>query len=175
MKREVQIAPSILSADFTRLGEEIKAAEKAGADLIHIDVMDGRFVPNITYGPLIVEAARRATQLPLNVHLMIENPENYVADFARAGADWITVHLEACKHIHRNLQQIKQAGEELEREILAGVSINPGTSISAIDEIIPYADVLLLMTVNPGFGPRLSSPPCTTKFCSPATGSTGSA
>jgi len=163
-KRKALIAPSILSADFTRLAEEIKAVEKAGADLIHIDVMDGHFVPNLTFGPLIVEAARRTTKLPLDVHLMIEKPEAYIDEYAKAGADWITVHLETCPHINRTLEQIKQAGDKLGREILAGVSINPGTSISLLDEILMSADLLLLMTVNPGFGAQQFIPTMTDKI-----------
>ncbi len=152
MRRKIRIAPSILSADFTRLGEEVKAAEKAGGDLIHIDVMDGHFVPNITYGPLIVEACRRSCKLPLDVHLMIEKPDLYIDDFARAGADMITVHQEACVHLHRTIQQIKQAGEKLGRNILAGVSLNPATSLTTLTEILTDLDLLLIMSVNPGFG-----------------------
>lgn len=152
MKRKVLIAPSILSADFARLGEEVKAVEKAGADLIHIDVMDGHFVPNITYGTLIVEACRRSCKLPLDVHLMIEKPERYIDEFAKAGADYITVHQEACVHLHRTVQQIKQAGEKLGRKILAGVSLNPATSLMTLSEIIKEIDLVLIMSVNPGFG-----------------------
>jgi ribulose-phosphate 3-epimerase len=157
-EKKVLVAPSILSADLGRLAEEITAAEKAGADVIHIDVMDGHFVPNITWGPLVVSAARRATKLPLDVHLMIENPEFYVEDFAKAGADWITVHIEACPHLNRNIQQIRQAGEKVGREILAGVAINPGTSLITVDEIMRDLDLLLIMTVNPGFGAQAFIP-----------------
>ncbi len=152
MERKIRIAPSILSADFTRLGEEVKAAEKAGGDLIHIDVMDGHFVPNITYGALMVEACRKSTKLPLDVHLMIEKPEAYIDDFARAGADVITVHQEACVHLHRTVQQIKQAGDKLGRKILAGVALNPATGMTTMTEILTDLDLLLIMSVNPGFG-----------------------
>ncbi len=141
-----KIAPSILSADFSRLGDEIRAVEAAGADYIHIDVMDGRFVPNITIGPLIVEAARKVTQLPLDVHLMIIEPERYVEDFAKAGADIIVVHAEACCHLHRVVQQIKGLGKK------AGVSLNPATSLNVLDYVLDELDLVLLMTVNPGFG-----------------------
>jgi len=152
MSGKVKIAPSILSADFTCLAEELKAVEQAGADLIHIDVMDGHFVPNITFGPLIVEACRRATALPLDVHLMIESPEKYIDNFVQAGADWLTVHLEACPHLHRTLEQIRQAGEKQGRKIFAGVSLNPATSLNLLDEILPFSDLVLIMSVNPGFG-----------------------
>lgn len=141
-----KIAPSILSADFARLGEEIRAVEAAGADYIHIDVMDGRFVPNITIGPLIVEAARRVTSLPLDVHLMIEEPERYVADFAAAGADIIVVHAEATPHLHRLIQMIKGLGKK------AGVSLNPATPLCLLDHVLEDLDMAMLMTVNPGFG-----------------------
>jgi len=141
-----KIAPSILSADFSRLGEEIRAVEAAGADYIHIDVMDGHFVPNITIGPLIVEAARRVTNLPLDVHLMIENPDRYIPDFAAAGADIIVVHAEAVHHLHRTVQLIKSLGKK------AGVSLNPATPLNVLEYMIPDLDLVLLMTVNPGFG-----------------------
>ena len=141
----MKIAPSILSADFTRLGEEIAACEAAGADWIHIDVMDGHFVPNISMGPVVVEAARRVTRLPLDVHLMIAAPERYLADFARAGADSLTVHVEACPHLHRVLQQIHELG------LRAGAALNPGTPAVAVSEVLGLADLLLPMTVNPGF------------------------
>ena len=141
----IKIAPSILSADFTKLGEEIRAVEKAGADWIHIDVMDGRFVPNITIGPLVVKAARRATSLPLDVHLMIEEPERYVQAFRDAGADMITVHIEASTHLHRTVAQIRESGAK------AGVSLNPATSLTSLDSIITDLDMVLVMTVNPGF------------------------
>ncbi len=140
------IAPSILSADGSRLHEEIAAVEKAGADWIHIDVMDGHFVPNITMGPAIISALRKTTKLPFDVHLMIENPENYIESFARAGADIITVHVEAAHHLHRTIDLIKKAGKK------AGVSLNPATPLTQIEEILPDIDLLLIMTVNPGFG-----------------------
>lgn len=141
-----KIAPSILSADFSRLGEEIKAVEKAGADYIHVDVMDGHFVPNITIGPQVVAAIRKVTKLPLDVHLMIENPDRYIPDFAKAGSDIITIHAEACFHLHRTVGFIKEQG------IRAGVSLNPSTLLSVLDHILEDIDVILLMTVNPGFG-----------------------
>ncbi|ETI66916.1 ribulose-phosphate 3-epimerase [Neobacillus vireti] len=142
----VKIAPSILSADFSKLGEEIVAVEKGGADYIHIDVMDGHFVPNITIGPLIVEAIRPLTKLPLDVHLMIENPDQYIEAFVKAGADYITVHVEACRHLHRTIQTIRAFG------IKAGVVLNPATPVETIQHIIGDIDMVLLMSVNPGFG-----------------------
>ena len=142
----VVIAPSILSADFGRLADEVRAAEAAGADWIHVDVMDGRFVPNITIGPLIVKAVRAATKLPVDVHLMIVEPERYVEDFARAGADVISVHAEACVHLHRTLQHIHHLGKR------AGVVLNPSTSESALEYVLGEADLVLIMSVNPGFG-----------------------
>jgi ribulose-phosphate 3-epimerase len=142
----VKIAPSILSADFAKLGEEIKAVEKAGADYIHVDVMDGHFVPNITIGPLIVDAIRPVTKLPLDVHLMIENPDQYIEAFAKAGADYITVHVEACRHLHRTIQLIKSYG------VKAGVVLNPATPVDTIQHVIGDLDMVLLMSVNPGFG-----------------------
>ena len=142
----IKIAPSILSADFARLGEEVKAIEEAGADYVHVDVMDGHFVPNITIGPLVVDAIRPVTSLPLDVHLMIENPDQYIPGFAKAGADIIVVHAEASRHLHRTVQLIKSLGKK------AGVSLNPATSLSVLDMILPDLDLVLLMTVNPGFG-----------------------
>ena len=140
------IAPSILSADFTRLGEEVVEVEKAGADWIHIDVMDGQFVPNISYGPIIVEACKKVTQLKLDVHLMIETPDLIIPEFARAGADYISVHAEACPHLHRSLQLIKSFN------VKAGVALNPATPLSSIEWIIDQLDFVLIMSVNPGFG-----------------------
>ncbi len=147
-KKPVVIAPSILSADFSRLGEEVRAVDEAGADWIHVDVMDGRFVPNITIGPLIVEALRPVTQKPLDVHLMIVEPEKYVEDFAKAGADHIYVHCEhnASPHLHRTLGQIKELGKK------AGVVLNPGTSLDMIEYCLDLCDLVLIMSVNPGFG-----------------------
>ena len=140
------IAPSILSADFARLGEEITACESAGADWIHVDVMDGHFVPNMTLGPLVVEACRRTTKLPLDVHLMIEKPENLIEAFADAGASRITVHVETCPHLHRTIQQIQSLG------VKAGVTLNPSTPAVMLKEVLSYVDLVLVMTVNPGFG-----------------------
>ena len=142
----VKIAPSILSADFSRLGEEIIAAEKAGADLIHVDVMDGHFVPNITIGPLVVKAVKKIASKPLDVHLMIEDPDHYIKEFADSGADIITVHEEVCRHLHRSIQNIKECG------VKAAVSINPATPVRNIEDILPYLDMVLVMSVNPGFG-----------------------
>ncbi len=142
----IKIAPSILSADFAKLGEEIKDVENGGADYIHVDVMDGHFVPNITIGPLIVEAIRPITKLPLDVHLMIENPDQYIPAFAKAGADILTVHVEACPHLHRTIQLIKSHG------VKAGVVLNPATPVDSIKHVIEDIDLVLLMTVNPGFG-----------------------
>lgn len=139
------LAPSILSADFTCLGQQISEAADAGADWIHIDVMDGHFVPNLTMGPFIVEACRRATHLPLDVHLMIERPENLLADFARAGASYLTVHVETCPHLHRTLQAIRELGCK------AGVTLNPATPAAAIQPVLHLADLVLVMSVNPGF------------------------
>lgn len=142
----IKIAPSVLSADFSKLGEEVKEAEKAGADLIHIDVMDGHFVPNITIGPLIVESIRKVSNLTLDVHLMIEEPDKFIEDFARAGADIISIHLEVSAHSHRSISYIKEQG------IKAGISLNPATPLSSLDFILSEVDMVLLMSVNPGFG-----------------------
>ena len=155
---QIKISPSILSANFARLGEHVKEAEDAGVDYIHVDVMDGHFVPNITIGTLIVKALRPVTKLPLDVHLMIENPERYIEDFAQAGADIITVHQETCPHLHRTLQQIHNLG------IRAGVSLNPSTPASTLAEIITEVDLILVMSVNPGFGGQSYIPACTGKI-----------
>ncbi|MGA1356904.1 MAG: ribulose-phosphate 3-epimerase, partial [Prochlorothrix sp.] len=147
-QKPVVISPSILSADFSRLGDEVRAVDKAGADWIHVDVMDGRFVPNITIGPLIVEALRPVTEKPLDVHLMIVEPEKYVADFAKAGADIISVHAEhnASPHLHRTLCQIRELGKQ------SGVVLNPSTPLEIIDYVLDVCDLILIMSVNPGFG-----------------------
>jgi len=147
MPQKIKVAPSILSADFSRLGDEIRAVESAGADIIHVDVMDGHFVPNITIGPMIVKAARKVTKLPLDVHLMITNPELYIADFAKAGADYITVHVETAFHLNRLVQSIKE-----HKGIKAAVSLNPATPLSSLDYIMEDLDMVLIMSVNPGFG-----------------------
>jgi ribulose-phosphate 3-epimerase len=142
----VKIAPSILAADFSKLGDEVKAVEDAGADWIHVDVMDGNFVPNITIGPLVVESIRKVTSLPLDVHLMINNADHYIKDFASAGADILTVHVEACPHLNRTLQLIR------DQKVRSGVVLNPATPLSSIEEVLHDIDMVLLMSVNPGFG-----------------------
>lgn len=144
--KNIIIAPSILSADFTELGLEIKSVVEAGADVIHIDVMDGHFVPNITIGPLVVEAAGRATDKPLDVHLMISNPDDYIDKFATAGADWITVHVEACTHLQRSVSRIR------EHKLKAGVVLNPATPLQTLEYILEDVDLVMIMSVNPGFG-----------------------
>ncbi len=142
----VRIAPSILSSDFAHLADEIAAIEQAGADMVHVDVMDGHFVPNLTIGPPIVEAIRKVTKLPLDVHLMMTNPDDFIGEFAEAGADYLTVHVEACPHLHRTVQSIKEKG------LKAGVTLNPATPLASVEVILPDADLLLIMSVNPGFG-----------------------
>lgn len=152
------IAPSILSADFSRLGEEIRTVETAGADWIHVDVMDGHFVPNITMGPLVVDAVRKVTSLPIDVHLMIEHPDRYVLDFAEAGADLISVHVEACVHLNRTLQMIREAG------VQAGAVLNPATPLSTLEWSLEFLDFVLVMTVNPGFGGQAFIENCLNKI-----------
>ena len=154
----IKIATSILSADFSRLGEEVQAVDRAGADYIHVDVMDGHFVPNITIGPLVVDALRKVTNKPLDVHLMIENPDRYIADFASAGADIITVHQEAVAHLHRSVELIKSLGKR------AGVSLNPATPVESLDVILDELDLVLIMSVNPGFGGQSYIPTSTAKI-----------
>lgn len=154
----IKIAPSILASDFARLGEQVQAAEAGGADWIHVDVMDGHFVPNISIGVPIVKALRPVTTLPLDVHLMIEQPERYLESFARAGANGLTVHVETCPHLHRTLQQIKELGCQ------AGVTLNPGTPLSTLAEVLPEADLVLIMSVNPGFGGQAYIPASTSKI-----------
>jgi ribulose-phosphate 3-epimerase len=142
----VKLAPSLLSADFSRLGDEVQAAQEAGADFMHVDVMDGRFVPNITIGPLVVKGIKKVATVPLDVHLMIEEPDRYIDDFVDSGADLITVHVEACTHLHRTVQMIK------ELNVKAGVSLNPASNLGNIEFVLPYLDMVLIMSVNPGFG-----------------------
>ncbi len=153
-----KLAPSILSANFARLGEHVQEAEAAGVDWIHVDVMDGHFVPNITIGPLIVQALRPVTSLPLDVHLMIEQPERYLTNFAKAGANLLNVHQETCPHLHRTIQQIKELGCK------AGVTLNPATPLSTLEEILPDLDLILIMSVNPGFGGQSYIPGSTAKI-----------
>jgi ribulose-phosphate 3-epimerase len=157
MAPPVRIAPSILSADFGRLAEEVRAAEAAGADWIHVDVMDGRFVPNITIGPLVVEAVRKVTKLPIDAHLMIVEPERYVEAFARAGADWVSVHAEVSPHLHRTLQAIRGAGAH------PAVALNPSTPLAAVEYVLGDCEMVLVMTVNPGFGGQKYIDACTEK------------
>lgn len=152
------IAPSILSADFGRLAEAVNQVEAAGADWIHIDVMDGHFVPNLTVGPPIVEALRKVTSLPLDVHLMMTNPDSFIGEFAEAGADYLTVHVETCPHLHRTLQSIK------EHQVKAGVTLNPATSVNTLDQVIGEVDLILVMSVNPGFGGQQFIPSCLDKI-----------
>lgn len=156
----IKIAPSILSANFLSLGEEIKAAEAAGVDMLHIDIMDGHFVPNITIGPSIVEAIRAITSLPLDVHLMIEQPDTYLQAFIKAGADYLTVHVEASVHLHRTVQRIRENG------VKAGVSLNPATPVGNLECIVPDIDLILLMSVNPGFGGQAFIPQVLNKITS---------
>ena len=145
-ERKIKLAPSILSADFGRLGEQVAEATQAGADYIHLDVMDGRFVPNLTFGPVVIEGIKSYTHLPLDAHLMVVEPDRRIKDFIDAGVDHITVHVEACLHLHRVIQQIKEGG------CRAGVALNPTTPISAVEEALPFLDLVLILTVNPGFG-----------------------
>lgn len=154
----IGLVPSILSADFTRLGEQVRAAEAAGAQRIQVDVMDGHFVPNITMGPMILEAVRRCTSLPLEAHLMISNPQQYIETFARAGADVIIVHQEVCPHLHRVLKQIKDCGKQ------AGVALNPSTPVFLLSDMLPFIDLVLIMTINPGFGGQELIPETLTKI-----------
>ncbi len=155
---EIKIAPSILSADFARLGEQVQEADRAGGAHIHVDVMDGHFVPNLTIGPVIVKAIRPLTGKTLDVHLMIAEPDRYLAEFARAGADILTVHVETCPHLHRTVQAIKDLG------VRAGVTLNPATSLHTLEEILPYVDLVLVMSVNPGFGGQSYIPTSTAKI-----------
>ena len=154
----IKISPSILSADFAELGAGVRAIEAAGADYVHVDVMDGHFVPNLTIGPPVVAALQRITGLPLDVHLMIEAPERYLADFAKAGAKILTVHVETCPHLHRTIQQIRELG------VRPGVTLNPATPVDTLAEILPYVEQVLVMTVNPGFGGQSYIPTMTAKI-----------
>ncbi len=154
----IQIAASILSADFARLGEQVKAAQAAGVDRVHVDVMDGHFVPNITVGPLVVRALRSVTSLPMDVHLMIERPERYIPDFIHAGANSVIVHVETCPHLYRTVEQIKELGAR------AGVTLNPATPLSTLEEILPEVAMVLIMSVSPGFGNQVYLPNSTSRI-----------
>ncbi len=151
-ERKIKLAPSILSADLSRLGEQVSEVTQAGADYIHLDVMDGQFVPNLTFGPVVIEGLKSYTNLPLDAHLMIVEPDRRIQDFVNAGVDHITVHAEACVHLHKVLQQIKEGG------CRAGVALNPTTPIPAIEEALPFLDIVLILTVNPGFGGQVLIP-----------------
>jgi ribulose-phosphate 3-epimerase len=163
MGHPIYIAPSILSADFARLADEVAAVERAGADLLHIDVMDGHFVPNLTVGPPIVESLKKVTRLPLDVHLMITNADTFIQEFAEAGADYLTVHVEACAHLHRTIQSIKERG------VKAGVTLNPATPIGSLQEILGDVDLVLIMSVNPGFGGQTFIPSALKKIAAART------
>ena len=154
----IKIAPSILSADFARLKEEIQIVEQGGADILHIDVMDGHFVPNLSIGPPVVRAIKKYTGLPMDVHLMITNPDLFIEQFADAGANYLTVHIEVCHHLHRTIHEIKKHGMK------AGISLNPATPLNTLDEILPEVDMVLIMSVNPGFGGQKFIPSCLTKI-----------
>ncbi len=160
MTRPTFIAPSILSADFAHLADEVAAVERGGADLLHVDVMDGHFVPNLTVGPPIVESLKKVTKLPLDCHLMMTNADAFIDEFAAAGADYLTVHVEACPHLHRTVQSIKERG------VKAGVTLNPATSLHTIEEILPEVDLVLIMSVNPGFGGQKFITSCLQKIVS---------
>ncbi len=155
---DVKIAPSILSADFARLGEQIREAEAAGADWIHVDVMDGHFVPNLTIGPVVAAAVRRSTDLPLDAHLMIEGPERFLSAFAEAGIASLTIHVETCPHLHRTVQQIRELG------MRAGAAVNPATPVASLEEILPFLDLVLVMSVNPGFAAQSFIPTALAKI-----------
>jgi ribulose-phosphate 3-epimerase len=154
----IKIAPSILSADFARLKEEIQVVEQGGADILHVDVMDGHFVPNLTIGPPVVRAIKKYTGLPIDVHLMITNPDSFITQFADAGANYLTVHIEVCPHLHRTIHEIKKHG------IKTGITLNPATPLNTLDEILPEMDMVLIMSVNPGFGGQKFIPSCLTKI-----------